>query len=86
MFSMRNQETYTGLTVVNLHVPTVQCACSHPLLPYPSLLGCCFKVCPSQNLDFYYKSKRSFNFILIKSVLQYLINQASADFVILGTF
>lgn len=80
MFSMRNQATYTGLTVVSS--PPHSPACLHsPALPLR--LGCCFKVCPSSNLDFYYKSK-SYNFILIKSVLQYLINQASTDFVILG--
>lgn len=80
MFSMRNQATYTGLTVVSS--PPHSPACLHsPALPIR--LGCCFKVCPSSNLDFYYKSK-SFNFILIKSVLQYLINQASTDFVVLG--
>lgn len=32
MFSMRNQVTYTGLTVVNLHVPVVpMCLC--PFFP-----------------------------------------------------
>lgn len=46
MFSMRNQEIYTGLTVVNLHVPMVpMCLFTSPTtLPNT---GCCFKVCPS---------------------------------------
>lgn len=51
MFSMRNQEIYTGLTVVNLHVPMVpMCLFTSPTaLPNT---GCCFKVCPSSSYTF----------------------------------
>lgn len=51
MFSMRNQEIYTGLTVVNLHVPMVpMCLFTSPTaLPNT---GCCFKVCPSFSYTF----------------------------------
>lgn len=38
MFSMRNQETYTGLTVVNYMSPQFQCACSRTPPPPPYLL------------------------------------------------
>lgn len=51
MFSMRNQEIYTGLTVVNLHVPMVpMCLFTSPTTP-PNT-GCCFKVCPSLSYTF----------------------------------
>jgi hypothetical protein len=71
MFSMRNQATYTGLPVVRSQP---HCSACLYLPTLPSRLGCCFQVCPSSNLDFCYKSK-SFNFILNKSVLQYLIKK-----------
>ena len=51
MFSMRNQEIYTGLTVVNLHVPMVpMCLFTSPTA-FPTT-GCCFKVCPSFSYTF----------------------------------
>lgn len=37
MFSMRNQETYTGLTVVDYMSPQFQCACS-PAHSFPNPL------------------------------------------------
>lgn len=52
MFSMRNQETYTGLTVVDYMSPQFQRACS--LFPNPSLLAAILKSALPQNWDFYY--------------------------------
>lgn len=53
-------ETKT-LTLVwqwSIHVPTVPtCLFTCPAPSQPFSTGCCFKVCPSPNLDFYYRSK-----------------------------
>lgn len=49
MFSMRNQETYTGLTVVDYMSPQFQRACSPvPSFPDPSLLAAVLKFALTQ--------------------------------------
>lgn len=64
-FSMRNQVTYTGLTVVNLHVPVVpMCLCIFPTV-LPFILATVLKFAlptshpPNKKVNFYYKTRLS---------------------------